>query len=107
MSRNRNLRVKAATALSTLATVVGCAGQAPPAEVVGDWGDDNLYPEPGGAFASLTAFAGTCSFNAVSGVMSVTTANGESVIVSKRAVDSAILLNGGLCSATLVTSTTL
>jgi Ca2+-binding RTX toxin-like protein len=107
MSRKRNLRAKAVTALSTLATVVGCTGQAPPAEVVGDWGDDNLYPEPGGAFASLTPFAGSCSFNATTGLMALTTASGETVILSKRAVDSAILINGGNCGASLVTSVTL
>jgi len=70
-----------------------------------DWGDENKYPELGGAFHSLTAFAGTCSF--ANGLMTVTGSSAQSIIIGKRAVDSAIVVNGALLpNCTTVTSAT-
>ena len=80
MNRNRNQRGRLVTGLSILATLAGCMGEAPAASVVGDWGDDNLYPEAGGAYASLTMFAGVCAFTPSSGVMAVTTQPRRAVI---------------------------
>lgn len=80
-----------AIALSGCATDVDSSGvQLAPGE---DWGDENKYPELGGAFASLEALATAPVF--ASGTLTVTTAaGGEVVVIGLRAVDSAILVNG-------------
>src|ERR1700712_969271 len=72
-----------------------------------DWGDPNKYPELGGSFAALTDFSGTCTF--VSGVMTVTATAGadQAFVIGKRAVASAILVNGSLLTGcTTATATT-
>lgn len=80
-----------AIALSGCATDVGSSGaDLAPGE---DWGDENKYPELGGAFSSLAALATAPVFT--SGTLTVTTAaGGELVVIGLRAVDSAILVNG-------------
>ncbi|MDB4972311.1 MAG: Alkaline phosphatase [Myxococcaceae bacterium] len=68
-----------------------------------DWGDETKYPELGGAYASLVAVTVAPTF--VTGTLTITSAVDETIIVGKRAVDSAILVNGiqygGVTSATL------
>jgi Ca2+-binding RTX toxin-like protein len=59
-----------------------------------DWGDENKFPEIGGAFHSLDALTGTCTF--VSGVVTVTSSAAQTIIIGKRA-DSTILVNGAEC----------
>lgn len=54
----------------------------------------------------LTPLAGTCTFVASSGLMTVNVAAGETAIISRRAADSAILQNGASCD-NLATSSTL
>ena len=98
-----------AMAILTAAALSGCMGEAPSEAAVADWGDENYYPEAGGAYASLTALVGTCTFNSASGVMAVTGTAGtaQTIIVSRRPVDSAILINGATCGATPATATSL
>lgn len=103
--------VATAVALGII-TLSGCAAEtadegAKPGQG-DDWGDADKYPELGGAFHSLTAYQGACTF--VSGTMTVTAtaAVDQSIIIGKRAVDSAILVNGALLpGCTTVTSATL
>lgn len=106
----RTGRSYVATALALgIITLSGCAAETSDEDSkVGkdeDWGDENKYPELGGAFHSLTAFSGTCTF--ASGLMTVTATSAQSIIIGKRAVDSAIVVNGALLpSCTTVTSAT-
>jgi Ca2+-binding RTX toxin-like protein len=106
----RTGRSYVATALALgIITLSGCAAEtSDEGTKLGkdeDWGDENKYPELGGAYHSLTAFAGTCSF--ASGLMTVTATSAQSIIVGKRAVDSAIVVNGALlANCTTVTSAT-
>lgn len=90
-------------------TLTGCAAEAPsasdskPIPDTKDWGDETLYPNLGGAFHSLTAFTGTCAF--ATGTMTVTSTTAQSFVIGKRAVDSAILVNGAqLANCTTATS---
>jgi Ca2+-binding RTX toxin-like protein len=55
---------------------------------------------------NLSPLAGTCTFVASSGLMTVNVAAGETAIISRRAADSAILQNGASCD-NLATSSTL
>lgn len=70
---------------------------------VGDWGDETKYPELGGAFQALSPVTATPVF--ATGTLTVTSAVAETIIIGKRAVDSAILVNGvqygGVTAATL------
>lgn len=93
-------------------TLTGCAADAPAASKPTipdskDWGDPVLYPEVGGAFSNLTDLTNyTCSF--ASGTMTLSWTSAQSVVIGKRAVDSAIIVNGSLLTGcTTVTSTTL
>jgi Ca2+-binding RTX toxin-like protein len=101
--------VATAVALGII-TLSGCAAEtADEGSKVGkdeDWGDENKYPEIGGSFHSLTAFVGTCTF--ANGLMTVSAADAvQSIIVGKRAVDSAIVVNGAqLANCTTATSAT-
>jgi Ca2+-binding RTX toxin-like protein len=69
----------------------------------GDWGDETKYPELGGAFQALLPVTATPVF--ATGTLTITSAVSETIIVGKRAVDSAILVNGvqygGVTAATL------
>jgi Ca2+-binding RTX toxin-like protein len=95
--------VATAVALGII-TLTGCAAEsAEDQDVPGrgeDWGDENKYPEIGGAFASLEVLDGTCAF--ANGVVTVTAQTdpgaSQTIIIGKRAVDSAILVNGNVCN---------
>lgn len=106
----RTGRSYVATALALgIITLSGCAAEtSDEGSKLGkdeDWGDENKYPELGGAYHSLTAFSGTCTF--ASGLMTVTATSAQSIILGKRAVDSAIVVNGALlANCTTVTSAT-
>jgi Ca2+-binding RTX toxin-like protein len=97
-------------------TLTGCTtndhddGAPAPGE---DWGDENKYPGIGGAFqnlAPLNNVAATAGVNAsagcsfVNGVVTVTSTVSQTIVIGKRAVDSAILVNGATCN-TVATAT--
>jgi len=91
----RTGRSYVATAIALgLMTLSGCAAEAGNVDKapIGDWGDETKYPEIGGAYHSLVPVTATPTF--VSGTLTVTSAVTETIIVAKRAVDSAILVNG-------------
>ncbi len=93
-----------------LAGLAGCAGEAVEQDkvVTGDWGDEKLYPEIGGAYASLTALSGTCTWTSASGLMTVDAGGAaQAIIIGRRAVDSAILVNGATCGTPAATASTL
>jgi len=95
-------------AATFVASAGGCIGEAPQGAVGNDWGNADDYPDIGGAYASLTALNGTCTFVAMTGVMTI---NGndtaQTIIIGRRAVDSAIIVNGATCGSPAATSTTL
>jgi Ca2+-binding RTX toxin-like protein len=97
--------VSKSTTLFLAAALAACGGSAGSEAVQGPAGDAS---DPFTKFdeAALTALATPCTFNATTGLMTVTIADNETAIISKRAADSAILQNGVACS-TAVTSTTL
>lgn len=75
---------------------------------IGDWGDESQYPELGGAYATLTSLVGTCTFNSTSGVMAIDANNtAQTIVIGRRPVDSAILINGATCGTPFATSATL
>ncbi|MDB4987189.1 MAG: Alkaline phosphatase [Myxococcaceae bacterium] len=95
--------VATAVALGII-TLSGCAAESDSSNASksdgqnDDWGDENKYPELGGKFAGLTAFRGTCTFTNGTMTVSVATASptDQALIIGKRAVDSALVVNGGL-----------
>jgi Ca2+-binding RTX toxin-like protein len=92
------------------AAALGCAAEPPPAANPGDdWGDPSRYPELGGAYAaSLTALTGTCTFTASGGIMTINASDtAQTIIIGKRAFDSAILVNGSTCGSPAATATSL
>jgi Ca2+-binding RTX toxin-like protein len=106
--------VATAVALGII-TLTGCAAEistddnaAPkPGE---DWGDEGKYPEIGGAFHSLATLTGTCAF--AGGTVTVNSTASQTILIGKRAVDSAILVNGAVCNTAVApiaaaTSTTM
>ena len=99
----------AKTFLLVLLSLTGCFSQtAEPAEAPADWGDAEAYPDLGGAYASLTALDGTCTFTAMTGTMAINANDAaQTIIVGVRAVDSAILVNGATCGTPAATKTTL
>jgi Ca2+-binding RTX toxin-like protein len=110
--RNKSGHHAVALAILTAAALSGCAADVTaPTAAVGDWGDPDLYPEAGGAYATLTALSGTCVFTPADGFMTVngTAGAAQTIIVSRRAVDSVILVNGaaGTCGTVDATATTL
>lgn len=103
-------RFYVATALAlSLYSLSGCSeeagssggGEGTSKPIVGDWGDENKYPELGGAYHTLTAASTTPVF--ASGTLTVASAATEVLVISKRAVDSAILVNGRATGATSTT----
>ncbi len=98
---------KGLAAATVLAAAGGCMGE-PPTGSMDDWGNATDYPEIGGAYASLTALDGTCTFVAMTGVMTIDANDAaQTIIIGRRAVDSAILVNGATCGSPAATSTTL
>src|SRR5688572_15324137 len=77
-------------------TLSGCAADSAGSDTNSneneDWGDETLYPEVGGKFAGLVSFTGTCAHT--SGAVTVTSTAAQTIIIGKRAVDSALLING-------------
>jgi Ca2+-binding RTX toxin-like protein len=104
-------RPRVGVLLLAAASLAGCAADVmTPKEAIGDWSDPALYPEAGGAYATLSPVSGTCTFNAANGVMDVAPdGSTQTIIVSRRPVDSVILLNGesGACGPVDATATTL
>lgn len=95
----RGKRLYTVSALLGLGTLAGCAvdeqAVGGPKNVSGDWGDENKYPELGGAYSSLTAMNGTCSFDAKAGAVTIALdTSAQTVVVAKRAVDSLLVING-------------
>jgi Ca2+-binding RTX toxin-like protein len=92
----------------SMATVPGCMAEPASGSDVEDWGDPVAYPDLGGAYANLTPLTGTCTFVTLTGVMTI---NGmdtaQTIIIGRRAVDSAILVNGSTCGSPAATATTL
>ena len=85
-----------------------CLVDAQPGVNSSDWGDPDAYPDLGGAFASLTALNGTCSFASMTGIMSINANNAaQTIIIGLRPVDSAVLVNGRTCGSPAATKTTL
>jgi Ca2+-binding RTX toxin-like protein len=67
-----------------------------------DWGDDKKYPEIGGAYHALDSLNGNntgCAF--ASGTITITSTIAQTIVVGKRAVDSAILVNGNVCNTSV------
>ncbi|MDB4972313.1 MAG: Alkaline phosphatase [Myxococcaceae bacterium] len=86
-------------------TLSGCAAEtAEPSTdkpVAGDWGDPELHPELGGAFSSLTAMAGSCTWNSTTGALAIVVDDtAQTVVLGVRTVDSQILVNGKVCANT-------
>lgn len=82
--------VAAALALA-MASVAGCDGSE-----AGE--DEDLPAELGTAYQDLVPLVGSCRF--VAGVVTVTSTSAQTVVISKRAVDSVILVNGADCKTT-------
>lgn len=95
--------VSRTTTLFLAALLAACAGQTGPEAPDAPFNADEPFAK---VEAALTPLATACAFNATTGAMTVTIADGETAIISKRAADSAILQNGETC-ATVATSTTL
>jgi Ca2+-binding RTX toxin-like protein len=93
-------RLYTVSALLGLGTLAGCAAEDQqqargPKVINGDWGDPDKYPEIGGAYASLTAMNGTCTFDAKAGAVTIALdTSAQTVVVGKRAVDSLLVING-------------
>lgn len=104
---SRRINVAAALALG-FSALTGCVAESATSEDtdVNDWGDEDLYPEIGGAYHALTALTGTCAFDSSTGAMTITSTAAQTVIVGKRAVDSAVLVNGATCGSPAATSKT-
>lgn len=102
MRHRRSARTSIAKTFSLLiaAGLVACAGEGNPAPSSTDKNDPLAYDE-----ANLTPLATPCTFNATTGLMTVTIATGETGIISKRAADSAILQNGVVCDVTATSAT--
>jgi len=88
-----------------IVTLGGCAAEsadsAAPKAPAGDWGDPSQHPELGGAFASLTAMAGTCSWNSTTGAFAVVMDDtAQTAVLGVRTVDSQLLVNGKVCAGT-------
>ncbi len=100
-------------AVATLSALPACSSEtthsSPTPTFEGDWGDPDLYPELGGAYAQyLTALNGSCMFVTLSGTMTIDANNAaQTIIIGRRASDSAILINGATCGAPAATATTL
>jgi Ca2+-binding RTX toxin-like protein len=103
----RRIYVASALALG-LTGLAGCVAESATSDdsEIGDWGDDEQYPEIGGAYQSLTALTGTCAFDSTTGVVTITSTAAQTILVGKRAVDSALLVNGATCGTPAVTSKT-
>ncbi|AKU98158.1 Alkaline phosphatase [Labilithrix luteola] len=95
--------VSRTTTLFLAAILAACAGQTGSEKPDSPFNPDEPFAK---VEAALTPLATACAFNATTGAMTVTIADGETAIISKRAADSAILQNGETC-ATVATSTTL
>ncbi len=80
-------------ALALLAAIVaGCAETSHEPNVSND--TDNPFQA---AEDNVTALATPCTWTVATGVLAVTVANNETAIISKRAVDSAVVVNGAVC----------
>lgn len=91
--------------LALATAITACAGKAsePQPAVVAPVDPDDPFAA---VEQGLSPLATACTFNATTGLMTVVLAADETVVLSKRAADSAILQNGFACT-TPVTSTTL
>ena len=69
-----------------------------------DWGDEDAYPEIGGKYHSLLALTGTCAYDSTTNVATVTSTAAQTIIIGKRAVDSALLVNGATCGSPVATT---
>jgi len=100
--------VATAVALGII-SLTGCASDSvESAPVAGDWGDPEKHPELGGAFNSLTAMSGTCTWNATTGAYTITIDDtAQTVVLGVRTVDSQLLVNGKVCSGTAGATTKL
>ena len=99
---------KGLLAATFIASAGGCIGEGAHGTAGGDWGNADEYPDVGGAYASLTALTGTCTFVPMTGVMTINGSDtAQTIIIGRRAVDSAILVNGSTCGSPAATSTTL
>jgi Ca2+-binding RTX toxin-like protein len=102
----RTGRSYVATAIALgIISLSGCAAEGPADEGSSkisdkeDWGDENQHPDVGGAFSSLTALDGTCVNT--SGALAITMTDvAQTLVLSVRAVDSQMLVNGKVCSGT-------
>jgi Ca2+-binding RTX toxin-like protein len=99
-------KISRTVTLLMAASLAACAGRAAevssiePAAAPVDANDPFAQMEQ-----NLTPLATPCTFNSVTGLMTVTIAAGETAILSKRAADSAILQNGAECSTPVKSST--
>lgn len=98
--RSVNFTFNHVVTLLMAASIAACGSERQPTASSGE-SDPLSYDE-----AALTPLATPCTFNATTGLMTVTVAAGETAIMSKRAADSGILQNGVACDV-LATSTTL
>lgn len=92
----RALHLASLLALATLTAGLSACGP----DEGSDW-EASEIPE---LDSPLTALATPCAFVPTTGVASVTMATGEVAVVSRRAVDSAILVNGTACGTATSTS---
>jgi Ca2+-binding RTX toxin-like protein len=99
MNKGRNY---VASALALSLALTGCAAEEAGNNAhegeIDDWGDDQKYPELGGAYSALTALAGTCAYDTTTNVVTVNSTGAQTILIGKRAVDSALLVNGVACS---------
>lgn len=97
--------------LVLVAMLTSCVAEAPNSDDLAreaDWGDPELYPDLGGSYASLTALVGTCTWVSATGTMTIDAGDtAQTIIIGKRSVDSAILVNGATCGSPAATSVTL
>lgn len=116
MKRAGSSYVATAVALGII-TLSGCAAEGPADESLGnesehkvadreDWGDPVKYPELGGALQALTAFNGTCTYSNGAMVLTAAVNVDQAIIIGKRAVDSAILVNGKTVTGCTTANTT-
>jgi Ca2+-binding RTX toxin-like protein len=83
------------------AAAPACSGGAEPAKAPAVGSDDPFLAIE----QELTPLASQCTFNTSTGVMGVAVATGETAIITRRAVDSAILVNGQQCTNPVTAAT--